>query len=95
MITGDSRLLQKVTVGDFVTDPGSSFQNQQGLDCADIDGDGDVDVLVANYGADNDMYTNEGGGELRKVTEGAFVTDFKGDFGSGGMRLIVHVVVRP
>jgi hypothetical protein len=49
------------------------------LEVADIDGDGDLDVLVANFGQKNAMYVNEGGGELRKVTEGAFVTDNQND----------------
>jgi hypothetical protein len=41
-----------VTEGDFVTDGGASID----LEAVDIDGDGDVDVLVANgrsEGVDN------------------------------------------
>jgi hypothetical protein len=63
--------LRKLAEGAFVTDGGSSY----GVEAADIDGDGHLDVLVANNGDNNAMYMNEGGGELRKVAEGAFVTD--------------------
>jgi hypothetical protein len=45
------------------------------VEAVDIDGDGDLDVLVANDGENNAMYINEGNGELKKLTEGAFVTD--------------------
>jgi hypothetical protein len=62
--------LQKVTKGAFVTDGGNSLD----LEVADIDGDGDLDVLVANTGQ-NSMYINQGGGDLQKVTEGAFVSE--------------------
>ena len=42
-----------------------------------VDGDGDVDILVANGGGHNNaIYINDGGrGEFRKLTEGIFVTD--------------------
>jgi hypothetical protein len=71
MNEGEGELL-KVTEGAFVTDGGRSTD----VEVADIDGDGDLDILVANdYEENNAMYMNEGGGELRKVTEGALVTD--------------------
>jgi hypothetical protein len=63
--------LGKMTEGAFVTDGGDSYD----VEVVDIDGDGDLDVLVANIGENNAMYMSEGGGELRKITEGAFVTD--------------------
>jgi hypothetical protein len=40
---------------------------------ADIDGDGDLDILVANN-ENNGMYINDGGGSIRALSEGAFVT---------------------
>jgi hypothetical protein len=69
--------LRKIKEGTFVTDGGSSID----VEVADMDGDGDLDILVANQDFDsrrinqvyNAMYMNEGGGELRKVTEGDFV----------------------
>jgi hypothetical protein len=67
--------LRKLMEGAFVTDPG---YDSYGLEVVDIDGDGDVDVLVANYGENNAMYVNEGGGELRKVT-GDDYSDFATD----------------
>jgi hypothetical protein len=62
--------LQRVDLGAFVTDGGSSYD----VKMADVDGDGDLDVLVANV-ENNAMYINDGGGSLAKVTVGAFVTD--------------------
>jgi hypothetical protein len=77
-------VLRKAMEGAFVTDGGDA----KDLEVADIDGDGDVDILVANYGQNcgedhsddytgekNAMYINDGEGELRKRTEGAFVTN--------------------
>jgi hypothetical protein len=49
------------------------------LEVADIDGDEDADILVANQhiydDSSNAMYINQGAGALTKVTESAFVTD--------------------
>ena len=55
---------------------------------ADIDGDGDVDVLVVNGDAltpddshsHNAIYINEGAGELRKAVE-----EIQADDGGGGV----------
>jgi hypothetical protein len=69
---------RKVKEGEFASDVGI------GLKVADIDGDGDLDVFVINmvagdyslsYSNNNAMYKNEGGGELKKVTDSVFVTD--------------------
>jgi hypothetical protein len=69
---GVGNILQ-VMVGVFVTDGGSS----RDLEVVDIDGDGDLDIIVANSGgANNAMYINDDGrGDFRKVTVGDFVTD--------------------
>jgi hypothetical protein len=56
--------LRRVDLGTFVTDGGDSHD----MEVADIDGDGDLDILVANYGGANAIYINGGGGMLRKVT---------------------------
>jgi hypothetical protein len=44
---------------------------------ADIDGDGDLDILVASGSSmnPNGMYINEGGGSFRALSEGAFATN--------------------
>jgi hypothetical protein len=52
-----------------------TVSNPRGLELADIDGDGDLDVLIINFGERNAMYINKGGGELRMLTDGDFVTD--------------------
>jgi hypothetical protein len=63
--------LQKVTAGEFVTDESKSHS----LEVADIDGDSNLDVLVANVNMNHAMYMNAGEGELQKVTGGDFVSD--------------------
>jgi hypothetical protein len=76
---GGGRTFQKLTEGAFVTyDINADGADSNKIAAADIDGDGDVDILVANGGGHNNaIYINDGGrGDLfRKLTEGIFVTD--------------------
>eukprot|EP01052_Picozoa_sp_SAG31_P046416 SAG31_NODE_8870_length_1370_cov_1.293470_1_plen_52_part_10 len=48
------------------------------MKAADIDGDGDPDLLVGNGGEANSLFINQGGFEFRKVTTGDFVADYSG-----------------
>ena len=80
-INGGGGQLQQVT--QCWTPPCSSMQSAfvdrsmcaQDLATADIDADGDLDVLVANDAGVNAMFFNDGNGALQRAVEGAFVTD--------------------
>ena len=60
----------KVTSGDVVSSTGSS----QSAAWGDYDGDGRLDLFVANGGAANELYHNAGGGSFTKVTSGDMVS---------------------
>jgi hypothetical protein len=68
---------RQVTDDVFVTDS----EGSRGLEVADLDGDGDVDILVGNCGSgspselQNSMYINNGGGKFRKVLASDFISD--------------------
>ncbi len=53
------------TPGDF-QDSGQDFGNSQswGVSSGDLDGDGDIDLFVANYGEPNEVWINQGGDQL-------------------------------
>ena len=62
----------KVTTGAAATDTA----NSQGASWVDYDGDRDLDLFVANVGAQaNFLYRNEGDGTLLRVTTGDIATD--------------------
>lgn len=65
----------KITQGAIVTD----VANSHGLAWADYDGDGDMDLFVANvFGAapqNNNLYNNNGDGTFTKITQGDIVND--------------------
>jgi hypothetical protein len=50
---------------------------------ADFDGDGRLDLYVANDVSDNAMYLNTGGGRFRDVSHSAWVADHRGAMGLG------------
>ncbi|UCH10733.1 MAG: VCBS repeat-containing protein, partial [Fidelibacterota bacterium] len=60
-----------LSTGPVVTDEGDSRSAAWG----DYDGDGDLDLFVANYGENNFLYANNGDGTFTKVTSGPIVTD--------------------
>jgi ASPIC and UnbV/FG-GAP-like repeat len=69
----------RITVGDAVTDGRYS----EGALWGDIDGDGDIDLFVANIvGQDNLVFLNDGAGNLAATDGGAVTSD--GGFSYGG-----------
>lgn len=64
-------VFEKITEGALVTDRELSYGSSWG----DIDNDGDLDMFVANVGANNSLYVNAGGGSFAKITEGEIATD--------------------
>lgn len=67
------------TSGAIVNDGGDSF----GSSVADIDNDGDVDVLVVNHANENEfLYRNNGNKTFTKITEGAVVNSVAYSVGS-------------
>jgi hypothetical protein len=91
--------LRKLTEGAFVTDGGLSYD----VEVADIDGDGDLDVLVANGVENNAININNGSpaGSVR-LSEGvswcfdcpAFAVQLSGGDGAPDERLSSHAASR-
>jgi hypothetical protein len=69
----------KITSGTVVSEGGNSFGGSWG----DYDNDGDLDLFVANVGAADYLYENDGTGTFTKITEGAIVSDVGNSYGSG------------
>lgn len=96
MYKGDGKgNFKDITVHAGVGDTGFG----QGACFADIDGDGDLDLFVANFGQSNDMYINNGEGVFENGTLAAGVADpgvasFACAFGDvdedGDLDLVVH-----
>jgi hypothetical protein len=60
-------------------------QNQRssmGSSWADIDNDGDLDLFVANYGQNNELYRNDGNGAFTALDQSPLTTDAGFSFGS-------------
>jgi hypothetical protein len=64
----------KITNGPVVTEAANSY----GCVWADYDGDGWLDLFVANNGQKNFLYHNNGDGTFSKVTTGSIVNDVAG-----------------
>ncbi len=62
---------EEITEGHLVTDIGYSY----GVSWADYDGDGDLDLFVANFDKENFLYNNDGKGNLTPVTDGIIATE--------------------
>ncbi len=55
--------------------PGGQAEAGMGTDCADYDGDGDLDLVVTNFSREsNRLYRNEGPGRFGDATDGAGLT---------------------
>ena len=54
--------------GRATSDAGSSYAATFG----DLDNDGDLDLVVANWGASSEIYLNDGSGEFGQVSSDAF-----------------------
>jgi uncharacterized repeat protein (TIGR01451 family) len=67
-----SQSFTKLTSGNVVTDAG----NSHGMAWGDYDGDGNLDLFVANWGGlNNFLYHNNGDGTFTKITTGSVVND--------------------
>lgn len=64
-------LVQQLSSGPLVTDTDAS----RDLLLRDLDGDGDLDVIVVNLDQDNAIYWNDGTGEFVRETTGPLVSD--------------------
>ena len=67
---GDETFTQ-ITEGEIVTDGGTSYACSWG----DYDNDGNLDLFVCNYNANNGLYKNNGDETFTKITTGAIVTN--------------------
>jgi enediyne biosynthesis protein E4 len=61
----------KITEGPVVNDGGSSYS----CSAAEVNGDGNPDLFVANYNENNFLYFGNGDGTFEKVTTGPMVTN--------------------
>ena len=61
----------KITTGPIVTDGGNSW----GCSWGDYNGDGFLDLFIANRDQNNFLYLNNGNDTFTKITEGEIVTD--------------------
>ncbi|HWA06624.1 MAG TPA: FG-GAP-like repeat-containing protein, partial [Ignavibacteria bacterium] len=69
----------KITTGNIVNDGG----NSTGASWGDYDNDGDLDLFVTNYFAENNfLYRNDGAGSFTKITTGNIVNDGGASVGS-------------
>ena len=69
----------KITTGNIVTDGG----NSTGASWGDYDNDGDLDLFVTNYFAENNfLYRNDGAGIFTKITSSTVVNDGGASVGS-------------
>ncbi len=67
---GDGKFTE-ITVGAIATSRSSSFGSSWG----DYDNDGNLDLFVANWGASNNLYKNDGDGTFTRIAAGAIVSD--------------------
>ncbi|RIK80937.1 hypothetical protein DCC62_02895 [candidate division KSB1 bacterium] len=75
-----SATFNKITAGALVTDRASSWSGSWG----DVDNDGDQDLLVANWGNQNNaLYINHGAGNFEKIANEAVVAE-PGNFACSG-----------
>jgi hypothetical protein len=56
----------------------SSGALSRGMTTADLDADGDVEVIIVNIDSENYIFLNEGAGSFSKALVGDFVTDRSG-----------------
>lgn len=68
----------RITTGVIATDASWSL----GAAWADYDRDGHIDLYVANFDGNNNLYRNLGDGTFEKITEGEIVTDLATSYGA-------------
>ncbi|MCG3158208.1 MAG: hypothetical protein DKINENOH_04849 [bacterium] len=76
VVSAYAQSFTKITSGPLVAERAAFMGTAWG----DYDGDGQVDLLVANYGGANLLFHNEGGGNFTKITAGEIVTDMGPSF---------------
>ena len=86
--TGDG-MLTRVAQGPLVT---TLFENLQGAGWSDLDGDGDLDVVLADSAAGPEAFRNDGGGKFVRVSAGGLpestgtgITPSFGDYDNDGL----------
>lgn len=78
-LEGAAKLYENDGLGNFTLIEGTTFEavSRSSLDFADIDGDGDQDVLIAGYNGNSDrvsnLYRNDGDGNFMLVSGTPFV----------------------